>query len=188
MSHYDSFYQDSVNLWNDSIQDVCHEDCSHKECYFMNTKTKCLKKIKISQKHFKDKPFNARYCFLEAIRKNELDAIGYKISEIVNIFDRKGNILEYITRLQYDILACDTKLNIISDLITLRQQALDTKKYTIEGYKEKIDVSLLLDALARHYIKWVYVSDKDEESGCLHLSHMLANLIIINYQVRTYYE
>lgn len=198
MSHYSDFYQDSSQLWIDSNEGSerqqqdeyksCYQDYEISDLTEENLEL-TLKEIgtyiEPNIKHSEGKPAGARYCFLEALND---DLIGYKIAEIVNILETKGKIQNYIYQLKEDVLNKGNKLDIVNDLIKLRTQALDSGKYTKEGYKQKIDVSLLLDALARHYIKLLYVGQYDDESGCLHLSHILANLIIIDYQVRTYHE
>ena len=84
------------------------------------------------------------------------------------------------------LLLVEHKNDVLKDLIRLRNQAISSGKYTLDGYKEKIDLHLLFDALARHFLKYSFGDIIDTESGYLHKSHMLANVLIIRYQIRTY--
>lgn len=137
------------------------------------------------------KPSGARYCFLSALDLST--DVGKYIETLTTYIDTYKPIyivLDALEEIQQEILNTNsaTKNLIITDFINLRSQALKNGKYRENSYKQKIDVNLLIDALSRHYIKHSFGDMKDEESGFLHLSHMLANVIIIKYQIRTYYK
>ena len=80
----------------------------------------------------------------------------------------------------------DLDKDFLNNLIAVRAGALASGKYTVESYKEEIDVNLLLDATARHLLKVIHIGDIDEESGIHHYGHIAANLIMIHTQIRTY--
>ena len=150
-------------------------------------------------KDVEGKAHGARYCFLNDIAncvlggvnvnptyRDELSYIGETLSTIVRAYD-KGWIKDaqhYCSVLIQDLLERDKNLH--HELVKVRMHALDSGKYTSEGYREEIDVALLLDAAARHYIKILFDGDIDEESGCTHLAHMAANAIMIHTQLSLY--
>lgn len=151
----------------------------------------------ITLKHTNGKEEGARFCFLYELAHNDqvLDyGLGNLIDDLMSNYEAiKKDSKEKRIDLLYSkvqnvikILVASNKRQVISDLIKLRHQAVDSGKYSVNSYKIKIDLSLLLDALARHYIKYSFGDERDEESGYLHKSHMLANLLIIRYQLRTY--
>ena len=165
MGHYDEFYLERDPFWASVQVDTRRQqDMQYKDT--------------------KGKPNGARYCYLSDIEQS--NQIGCRLDALVNLIEAKHDVTKHIEGLQRVVLAQGDKKRIINDLISLRSSAISSGKYTREGWKEKLDFSLLLDALARHYIKLVYISEIDDESGCLHLAHILANLIMLRYQIRTY--
>ena len=140
------------------------------------------------------KPEGARYCFLSNLNDNDwANGLGELIEELNKNIENNKDIKVIQATLQalqdtilYDNVA-ETK-DVINDFIKLRSLALQSGKYRENSYKQQISIILLLDALARHYIKYSFGDNFDDESECLHLSHMLANVIIIRYQINTYYN
>jgi hypothetical protein len=152
-------------------------------------------------KDTKGKAAGARYCYLDDIAnvvlgsvkdskgyRDTMSAVGETLSTIVRAYD-KGWMLDvkhYCAVMIQDLLELDVSLH--HELIKVRAQALDSGKYTPEGYRDELDVTLLMDAAARHFIKKLMVGDIDEESGCTHEAHIAANIIMINTQIELHYE
>jgi len=215
MSHYDEFYEDdnhvkrskdkaeyyeyvkkfldseSTNVLGDEFPLPEDEDRRQRENYnssmhniIFNKNTETVLKNK------KGKPKDARYCFLDCFEER-LD-LGSLIEQLVFKIDSKQpqqNIEHHLSVMEYQLSenSIDKEI-LINDLILLRSQALESGKYRVDGYKQPIDLAFLLDALARHYIKYALGDHIDEESGYHHLSHVLANILLIRYQVRSYYN
>jgi len=140
------------------------------------------------------KPEGARYCFLPSLNSDDLDNdIGKLIEELnKNIENNKDlKVIQSILQTLQDTIlrssVIETK-DIINDFIKLRSLALKSGKYREDSYKQQISIILLIDALSRHFIKYSFGDSFDDESGFLHLSHMLANTVIIRYQINTYYN
>jgi len=127
---------------------------------------------------------DARYCFLADIAdvvNPQYSGLGDSLSILVRAVEHndKSEALKYTSDVIRE-LRSDTLMN---DLIGVRAQALNSGKYTFESYREPIDVNLLLDAAARHFLKILFVGDLDEESGFPHTAHIAANIIMIHTQL-----
>lgn len=129
----------------------------------------------------------ARYAFLDLLPEiTHTSALDKKFSRQLNDFvytpnrtvDQVGELVSMIHEMHV------VQFKVWEDLTTLRNQAIMSGKYSPLSYKEPIDVEDLLDAVARHWIKHLFISYRDEESGQSHLSHILANLIIIAGQLK----
>lgn len=147
-------------------------------------------------KDTKGKAEGARYCYLADIAncvlgginnskgyRDSMNNVGETLSVIVRAYDKKWllDVKHYCSVLIKDLLELDSGLH--HELIKVRANALNSGKYKTEGYREEIDVRLLLDAAARHFIKKLMVGDIDEESGCTHEAHIAANAIMIHTQL-----
>jgi hypothetical protein len=88
------------------------------------------------------------------------------------------------TAMHYAEQCAKDKLKLVNNLISLREQAISSGKYDKYSYRKKIDIEKLFDAAARHYIKYIFNIEKDEESGFTHLAHITANLIMIHVQLK----
>lgn len=197
MGHYDEFYQnDDEALWK--IAAIMALEENEKECLKELTERDYEQWTLIAEHSKKDtanKPKDARYCFLNVLADRDdllLRGVGTLLDSLVHRIeenDNKESVLKVLSLLKHHILdvARNEKLNIIEELIALRADVLRIGKYKKDDYKEKIDISLLLDAAARHYIKYVLGTVIDEESGHSHLAHLLANVVLIRYQVENYY-
>lgn len=181
MSHYEEFYDNSADLtmqqWEDAYKPLE---------FYQDDEGKLWPRKTI--KHSDGKPEGARYCFIEELTG---DRLGKLIARLVHEVDNKldaYNLKLRLNDIRSELMKDKNNREIVHDLITLRSKAITSKKYTVDGYKEKIDINLLLDALARHYIKYSLVDIRDEESECLHLSHIWANIILIGYQLEHHYE
>jgi hypothetical protein len=152
-------------------------------------------------KDIEGKAAGARYCYLADIAncvlgsksgskgyRDTMNNVGETLSLIVDTYDR-GEIegaMHYCSLLIENLLDVDVGLH--HELVKVRANALDSGKYSPNGYKEKIDINLLLDAAARHFIKILLEADIDEESGCTHEAHIAANVIMIHTQLSKYGE
>lgn len=168
--HYDEFYQDNEDKLFSSEED----DRRQREDNVLKQK--------------EGKPEGARYCWIQEIKNDDLGlALNILIEDVSNKLNfNMMRMRHLISVIKIEIFNNKDKNLIINDLIKLRYDAIKSGKYKVDGYKQEIDINLLLDALSRHYIKLSFGDEFDNESGCLHLSHMLANVLIIQYQLRTY--
>lgn len=197
-SRQENFYQDDDNsLWKTEVYNNNYEDYdvysdmevakSWTEFNPIDTMVELTNYKTI--KETKGKPAGARWCYIDKISNNYL---GVLINELVYLIESKNDlhiILINIKELEQELFRqIEDKELLINELIKIREQAVSSGKYSKEGYKSIINPELLLDAIARHYIKLVYIGPLDKESGCLHLAHILANLIMIQYQLENYYE
>lgn len=140
-------------------------------------------------KETKGKAAGARYCFLTDIGKttvSQYPQLGEHLAAIVRAQDQNNHLeaMNNVANLLPTLMSNST----LNEVIAVRAQALESGKYLVEGYREKIAINLLLDAAARHYLKMLFVSDVDEESGHTHIAHIIANLIIIHTQLRLYHD
>ena len=183
---------------------ACHDYYEHHEKLMdiaEDTIEKKLEKVsKEPKKETAGKPEGARYFFLESLAclhnvDNLTSELGTEIKQLVDVLEERIETSQPINNkrlvikdmIDFIIDEYNTQYGqsrLLDDLIKLRYDTISTGKYTINSYKELIDISLLLDAMARHYIKMVLISSVDEESGCLHLSHIIANLLIIDIQLQ----
>lgn len=176
MGHYDKYGPNSLGKWG--------------ECAAQDTRQQ---RDSVILKHSAGKEEGARFCFLEALsdHKNSNEYyIAAAITSCVELlaqkeYNVKAQILLYLDIIKR-LLVADHKNDVLKDLIRLRNQAISSGKYSLNGYKEKINLNLLFDALARHFIKYSFGDITDAESGYLHKSHMLANVLIIRHQIRIY--
>lgn len=189
MSHYDEQYNKNLNIeehpWEYAIS---KDDILHTHNFFLDND-----KVLWNDRTLKDtinKPEGARFCYLSSLEyitptPTQLKGLGEALHNIV-IANESNSINEcklHLSATVSHILDNENKQEIIDNLIKLRAWALSTGKYEINSYKNPIDIKLLLDATARHYIKLILLCEVDEESGCLHISHILANLIMIAEQL-----
>lgn len=131
----------------------------------------------------------ARYCFLADIGAlmsyGQIRDLGTLLSLIVRRLEN-GDV-EAAKHHCYEVMASLSDEHTMNDLIGVRAQALASGKYSFESYREKIDVNLLLDAAARHYLKILFVGNIDDESGYSHIAHIAANVIMINTQLELHH-
>lgn len=147
-----------------------------------------------SLKDTKGKAHGARYCYLADIAKvaidhgdittaayNEILLLGQHLSIIVASVDDNNinNAQYYCSEVLNDLIDERT----LPQLVGVRAHALSSGKYSVDGYREPIDVNLLLDAAARHFLKMLFVNGIDEESGFLHEAHIAANVIMLHTQL-----
>ena len=135
-------------------------------------------------KETEGKAHGARYCFLGDIADvmdDNFSKLGEALSLIVSGVE--NNNLVQAKFYCYEVMHLLSDEHSMNDLIGVRAQALSSGKYTFESYREEIDVNLLLDAAARHFLKILFVSNIDEESGYPHTAHLLANVIMIHTQL-----
>lgn len=135
------------------------------------------------------KPEGARYCFLTDIGStidHPYSHIGKHLAAIVR--EQDNNNPQASMYIIENLLPTLIDSSNLSELIGVRADALASGKYVTESYREKIDVNLLLDAAARHYLKLLFVENIDAESGYPHIAHITANLIIIHTQLRLHHE
>lgn len=145
--------------------------------------------IKVEGKPLKEsegKAQDARYCFLadigDVMSSGKTRDIGKLLSLIVRGVEESN-----ITKVKHhcsEVMAVLSDEHSMNDLIGVRAQALASGKYSFESYREEIDVNLLLDAAARHFLKILFVSNTDEESGYPHTAHIAANVIMIHTQLK----
>ena len=139
------------------------------------------------------KAADARLCFIQDIAEVALDhgvepeldliTLGeylYIINESVAV----GNIsnAEYYCSEALHLAMDDD--NALFNLISVRAQALGSGKYEVDSYREKLDINLLLDAAARHFLKMLFEGDIDEESRLPHSAHIAANMVMIHTQLK----
>ena len=140
-------------------------------------------------KETKGKFEGARYCYLgrHAEIRNDADEelinLESALDDLVRFVDHKETVFARQTIKDALILICELDSKFLENLTAVRMYALESGKYTVESYKERISVNLLLDAAARHFLKYIYISKLDEESGVTHLAHIAANLIMIDTQI-----
>lgn len=139
-----------------------------------------------SGKNKEGKPEGARYNFIDLL------PLIVSHTEIEKLFSSALNDFIYAkTKNHSDVIFLVDllhRMNIYSfelweNLTNLRNQAIISGKYSPLSYKEKIEIDDLLDAVARHWIKHLFINPIDVESKCSHLAHILANLIIIAGQL-----
>lgn len=137
---------------------------------------------------------DARYCYLEDIARVAFDH-GNMCGTLYDHFVKLGEYLAIITialddnNIENAQYYCSEALNEImefiniSQVIGVRADALNSGKYTVEGYREPIDTKLLMDAAARHFLKILFEDEIDNESGFRHEAHIAANMIMIHTQL-----
>lgn len=155
-----------------------------------------LDNIRKPLKDTEGKASGARYCYLADIAncvlgnihdskgyRDTISAVGETLSTMVRAYDKGWleDVKHYCSVLIKDLLEIDAGL--YHELVKVRMNALDSGKYTPDGYRDELDVTLLMDAAARHFIKKLLVGDIDEESGCTHEAHIAANAIMIHTQL-----
>lgn len=135
------------------------------------------------------KPRGARYCFIGdiclAMNAIDLQSIANKFRDLVSLID--DGEYRYSSHLVSEMLQEMVRLDdkFLEHLIAARVDGL--KKYTVDNYRDEINIDDLLDAFARHMLKVVKGQDIDDQSGVHHFGHMSANLIIIETQLRLYH-
>jgi len=131
---------------------------------------------------------DARFCFLADIADavdEKHSALGEALSSLVRGVENKD--IDEAKFFCYEVIhELSADESIMNDLIGVRAQALSSGKYTFESYREKIDINLLLDAAARHFLKILFIDSTDEESGFPHTAHIVANIIMIHTQLNKY--
>lgn len=157
----------------------------------VNTEVDAKPQLKETQGKAKD----ARYCYLGDIARvafdhpvmsdavyDQLLLLGEHLSIIVESIDDDNleNAQYYCSEILNNVMQDG---DMIHELVKVRAQALNSGKYTVEGYRHTIDITLLLDAAARHFLQIVFVGDIDKESECKHLAHIAANMIMIHTQM-----
>lgn len=139
------------------------------------------------------KPEGARYAFLDGLSllysSSTIQAIGYAITSMAflnekNDYESMWPQLQLILNV---ISQCGDNESIYIDYVKLRMDAVNRGKYLTDGYRIKLNLSEYLDAMARHLLKFLLIDERDEESGCLHLAHILANVAIMSYQLNEHY-
>lgn len=133
----------------------------------------------------------ARYCYLGEhsilTNKNQYFNLETILKSLVEAVDEEAYFsARHIVEVALQAVR-DLDDDFLTNLITVRAHALSSGKYTLDSYREEIDINLLLDATARHLLKILHVGDIDEESGVHHLGHIAANLIMIDVQLRLYH-
>lgn len=189
MSHYEAQREEHVKRLEEAFGKRAHVTPGQKGAYLCPPGTylegdgmpKPLKETA-------GKAEGARFCFLPDIAKlmsEDYNTLGELLSLIVSGVEtnNKTQAMYYCTQVLEE-LADEHTMN---DLIGVRAQALSSGKYTFESYREKIDVNLLLDAAARHFLKILFVSNTDEESGFPHTAHLAANVIMIHTQLELHH-
>jgi hypothetical protein len=148
-------------------------------------------------KETKGKAHDARYCYLYDIAKVVFDHENSDISQkYIDIGEMLAIIVESVedNNVANAEYYCSEILNnlinerTLHELVGVRAHALSSGKYTLDGYRGEIDVKLLLDAAARHFLKILFVDKTDEESGFSHDAHIAANVIMVHTQLRLHHE
>lgn len=174
MTHYQDFYEMEQNMQGEAQEKNIVEQLGlHDE----------------KLKETKGKFGGARYCYLgrHAEIRNDADEelinLESALEDLVRLVDNKETVFarQTIQDALLNISGLDSKF--LENLTAVRMHALESGKYTVESYKERISINLLLDAAARHFLKYIYISKLDEESGITHLAHIAANLIMIDTQI-----
>lgn len=173
MGHYDEFEEDQKWLLHSNNRE---EELRQALEAWENLPNDELKK------QTKGKPEGARNCFLTYLQQlpKEIDEKNFehlqKLAELIELSDIDIRAL----REMYHCIehSYGDNLKLWSEVIGVRNQALKSGKYKPQSYKDPIDITLLQDAMARHYIKYLMVSKLDEESGYSHLAHIVANILI----------
>jgi hypothetical protein len=55
------------------------------------------------------------------------------------------------------------------------------QKYERSNWRKPFPMEELVDSLTRHLVKYMSGEEFDDESGCHHLDHVLANSIFLSY-------
>ena len=199
MSHYseqyEEFYQDAIS-WNTELN-VEHPIKATKRPPVIQYKSWDGASIpapvasnvedKIPGKDMTGKSAGARFCFLQDVASsfgvNYFSSLGFSLHTATtcieeNQFEAAKTVLAAAAKR----IAAE-RPEMLSEMIKIRADILEAGKYSINSYKSFIPLEALLDAAARHYIKLVAGIETDEESGCHHLGHILANIVIINKQI-----
>jgi hypothetical protein len=77
--------------------------------------------------------------------------------------------------------------NLTMEAVKARMDALKNEKYTLQSYKNRLNLELLQDAAARHFIKLCHGENCDDESGAHHIGHIMCNILMMYYQQQHYY-
>ncbi len=134
------------------------------------------------RKDTQGKPAGARWCYIAGLADMTdnmcIKEMCWGLDNLINTgYIDKGTFLFYCG------LAHGNKKLLFDGVIAVRRKALESGKYVAESYKEPIDKDLLLDAMARHLIAYMFIGHIDTESDENHIAHIVANLIMYTYQV-----
>lgn len=177
MSHYNDFYEDS---WQEELEGL------YKDVHEQQQQDPTLDGY-YQLKDVTGKPEGARYCFLPYVqmlaekRCSNMDKLGAMIEN-----DDTFKSVEKLREMYECIRETDDNetWSLWGDVIAVRYQAIRSGKYLPSSYKKPIDLTLLQDAIARHYMKYILDQEVDEESGCSHLAHIIANILICIAQLK----
>jgi dATP/dGTP diphosphohydrolase len=191
MSHYDKFRSAPCLVPVGNASDLFKEPETNTiddALGFCNKPVEKEKEVVSVKKHIKGKAEGARFCYLAAIAaasEYAETAVDYLARRLDNLLDRYPEVSEQINLMmivEYASIVMGSK-DLWKGVIAVRRKALESGKYTQESWKEPIDPDLLLDAAARHMISYLYVDEIDEESGENHLCHIVANVLMLAYQL-----
>lgn len=172
--------EDFIDRQNAAIVDLLNWDFESGESVFPN-----------NLKETDGKPEGARYCYLRdivlAANKSYLLPLASEIEAVVNSVTENNYMAAMSANRAALKLISGMDKDFLKNLVGVRAHAINSGKYELYGYRQKIPLWTLLDALARHMLKILFISDIDEESGFHHFGHMSANLVMIDAQLRLHH-
>ncbi len=137
------------------------------------------------RKHTAGKAEGARFCYvghLAAVSEFSgcvEDYLSNSLDNLINHSSLDDDFTEIVSSIiSHSGDAMGGQEELWAGVIAVRNHALKSGKYTPESYKEPIDVNLLLDAMARHLIAYLFVGRIDKESGQNHIAHIVANVVM----------
>ncbi len=141
------------------------------------------------RKHTLGKPEGARFCYighLAAVSEfngRAEDYLSNSLDDLINYGTEQDlhSIVSHIINHAGEAMGGQEEL--WAGVIAVRNHALQSGKYTPESYKEPIDTNLLLDAMARHLIAYLFIGKLDKESGQNHVAHIVANVVMYAAQM-----
>ncbi len=168
MSHYDKL-REAFIYGNDYISGDTTDDAAG----FTNQEP--------VRKHTAGKAQGARFCYIKALYKYTTNKDEIQLILCLDLLV-KGKDVYNKSILTHCANSFGDHKEFWNGVVAVRRKALESGKYTADGYEKPIDVNLLLDAIARHLISYIFIDKIDEESGENHLCHIAANLIMHEYQ------
>ncbi len=177
MSHYDKLRQNNASCQNiDDEMGFTYEVMPDLYVQKLSSKT---------NKHCEGKAHGARFCYLSSLvpisdyRGSQLHYIATFIDDLVH----GATDVSYYACIRHCSYAIGGDKQLWDGVIAVRRKALKSGKYTLNSYKDPIEPTLLLDAMARHLISYLFTDKIDIESGENHICHIVANLIMYHHQI-----
>ncbi len=202
MSHYSKFEEDkffkSLHICPPfsppvgNIDDVLgFENRNIQDSLLVNSgETFCISSEGLPRKHIFGKAQGARFCYIGHLAAvSEFsgcveDYLSNALDNLINFDSSDKDFTEVISSIiNHAGVAMGGQEELWNGVIAVRNHALKSGKYTPESYKERIDTTLLLDAMARHLIAYLFVGKLDKESGINHMAHIVANVVMYAVQM-----